>query len=99
MQSTRLACVIALLAVVPSARAEVLEANCTGMLNLDIYRIDTELPVQQVEGIGEAKLEMDEAAIVLTGTFGEYRFDRQAGTLYIDGRDSGIYCTWSRPQG
>jgi hypothetical protein len=89
---------LALALLTGAAQAETMVANCTGMFNLDIYRIDTTLPVQDVEGLGRAELVMDEDAVVLTGSFGEYKFDRKLGTLYVDGSDSGIYCTWSSPR-
>ncbi len=78
-----------------SASAETITANCTGMLNFDIYNFDTEAPLQTVEGIGEANYERTEDAIILTGDFGEYRFDILLGTLYHNGSDTGIYCTYT----
>ena len=77
------------------ASAETITANCTGMLNFDIYNFDSEAPQQTVEGIGEANFELTEDAIVLTGAFGEYRFDIEVGTLYHNGSDPGIYCTYT----
>lgn len=77
------------------ARADVITANCTGMMDLNIYTFDTALPEQEVAGIGTGSFRIDDDAIVMTGTFGEYRFDRKVGTLYQDGRDTGLYCTYS----
>jgi hypothetical protein len=78
-----------------SATAEIITANCTGMLNFDIYKFDSEAPQQMVEGIGEANFELIEDSIILTGVFGEYRFNIEAGTLYHNGSDTGIYCTYT----
>ena len=78
-----------------SATAETITANCTGMLNFDIYNFDSKAPQQTVEGIGEANFELTEDAIILTGAFGEYRFDIEVGTLYHNGSDTGIYCTYT----
>jgi len=75
--------------------AENIVANCTGMLNLDIYTIDTEQATQDVENIGMADVMIDEEFIVLTGDFGEYKFDRNVGTLYHNGNDTSVYCTYS----
>lgn len=78
-----------------SASAETITANCTGMLNFDIYNFDSESPLQTIEGIGEANFELTEVDIILTGAFGEYRFNIVDGTLYHNGSDTGIYCTYS----
>lgn len=79
-----------------AAPAEIVTANCTGMFDLDIYTIDTTIETQEIEKIGTATVVADEAFIVLTGDFGEYRFDLNAGTLYHNGSDTGLYCTYSR---
>lgn len=75
--------------------AEKIIANCTGMLDFDIYTIDTEAESQLIEPIGQAEVSIDDDFIILTGTFGEYKFDRNAGTLYHNDRDTSIYCTYS----
>ncbi|GGD41906.1 hypothetical protein [Sinisalibacter lacisalsi] len=75
--------------------AETIIANCTGMLDFDIYTIDTSQSSQEVENIGMAEVTVEEEAILLTGEFGEYRFDLEAGTLYHNGSDTGVYCTYS----
>lgn len=75
--------------------AETITANCTGMLNLDIYTFDTALPKQDIIGIGPADVAITDQMIVLTGAFGEYRFDLKVGTLYHNGSDTGLYCTYS----
>ena len=88
-----------LLAAFPSAAlAETVEANCTGMFDLDIYQIDLEQPQQEIAGLGQAEVTVTEEAIIAKGGFGEYRFDRKVGTLYVDGSDSGLYCTYSTPK-
>ncbi len=90
---------IALSLLVPQAAwADKVVANCTGMLDFDIYTIDTELTSQEIEPIGEAEVAIDEDFIVLTGAFGEYKFDRNAGTLYHNDRDTSVYCTYSTKQ-
>ena len=53
MEISHLARVIAgfgmvLLGSVHAAMAEKIEANCTGMIDFDIYTIDTEEPVQDI---------------------------------------------------
>jgi len=50
---------------------------------------------QEVENIGMSDTVIDDEAIVLTGDFGEYRFDLNVGTLYHNGSDTGVYCTYS----
>jgi hypothetical protein len=70
-------------------------ANCTGMFNLDVYTFDPALPTQDVANIGTAEVAFSDQAIVLTGAFGEYRFDLKVGTLYHNGSDTGVYCTYS----
>ena len=77
------------------ASADVITANCTGMLNFDIYTFDTEKPTQEIENIGTAEFSMDEDFIYLRGTFGEYKFDLKAGTLYHNESDTSVYCTYS----
>lgn len=79
----------------PLAQAGKIIANCTGMVNFDIYTIDTEKADQEVEIVGKAMVEIDEQAITLTGSFGEMVFDRKLGTLYQNGSDTGVYCTYS----
>ena len=88
---------LAILALPGASAAATVTANCTGMLDFDIYSFDTEKPVQDVNKIGTANFQMDDKAIVLTGKFGEYRFDLKVGTLYHNGSDTGIYCTYSGP--
>ncbi len=84
---------IFLAAPVPTL-ADTVIANCTGMLNFDVYTIDTERPRQEIDGIGEAEVTMDEDFIYLDGSFGEYRFDLKAGTLYHNDSDTSVYCTY-----
>jgi hypothetical protein len=79
-----------------AAHAEKIVANCTGMVNFDIYTIDTELEEQEIEIIGQSTVEITEEAILLTGAYGEVRFDLKVGTLYENGTDTGVYCTYSR---
>ncbi|MYA87350.1 MAG: hypothetical protein F4X97_02650 [Boseongicola sp. SB0662_bin_57] len=88
-----------LLGSVHAGMAEKIEANCTGMVDFDIYTIDTEKPVQEIALIGKSTVAIDDEFIVLTGDFGEYKFDLNRGTLYRDGSDTGIYCTYSRKAG
>lgn len=76
------------------SQAATVTANCTGMFNLDIYEIDTELSSQEVAGIGTAEVIWSEEDILLTGSFGSYRFDLKAGTLYHNDSDTGVYCTY-----
>ncbi len=85
---------LAILAPAAPAAADVVTADCTGMLNHDIYRIDPDLPQQEIEGLGPAEVEIVDGQIRVTGSFGEYRFDLRVGTLYHDGRDTGLYCTY-----
>ncbi len=83
--------------IVPAAAmAETITANCTGMFNLDVYEIDAAKPSQEVAGVGMADVTISDEAIVLTGSFGEMRFDLKVGTLYKNGSDTGIYCTYAR---
>lgn len=77
-----------------AAPADIVTANCTGMLDLDIYTFDTTLDRQDIAGIGLADFTMDEDAIRLEGDFGSYRFDLNAGTLYHNDSDTGLYCTY-----
>ena len=88
-----------LLGSVHAAMAEKIEANCTGMIDFDIYTIDTEEPIQDIALIGTSSVAIDDEFIILTGDFGEYKFDLNRGTLYRDGSDTGIYCTYSRKPG
>lgn len=76
------------------AQAKTVEANCTGMFNLDTYSFDTEKPEQEVSGIGTGAFEMTETEITMTGSFGEYRFELKGGKLYQDGKDTGVHCTY-----
>lgn len=76
------------------ASAEIITANCTGMVNLDIYKIDPTQPVQDVDGIGTSQVTITDAEILLEGAFGVYRFDLKAGTLYHNDSDTGVYCTY-----
>ncbi|SFZ86871.1 hypothetical protein SAMN02983003_4066 [Devosia enhydra] len=99
MTALRLVPFLLLAALPTAALAETVEANCTGMFDLDIYQIDLDLPRQEIEGLGEADVTVTDESIVAKGGFGEYRFDRKVGTLYVDGSDSGIYCTYSTPKG
>ncbi|GKY89566.1 hypothetical protein [Sinisalibacter aestuarii] len=87
---------LAALVLPNAASAEIITANCTGMFDLNIYEMDTTLASQEVEKIGVAQFTVDDDFIVLTGDFGEYRFDLNAGTLYHNGSDTGLYCTYSR---
>jgi hypothetical protein len=82
-----------LMVTVP-AYADIIITNCTGMLNLDRYEFDTDQPEQDVAGIGPSTFSMDEQEIRLLGNFGEYRFDLNVGTLYHNGTDTGLYCTY-----
>lgn len=84
----------AALALPTGALAGTVTANCTGMLNLDIYEIDTGLAEQDVDGIGASEVTFSDEEIVLTGAFGSYRFDLKAGTLYHNDSDTGVYCTY-----
>ena len=89
---------IGLLVFSHSANAEIIEANCTGMLEFDIYEIDTDVAKQEIYKIGESEVSIDEEFIRLAGDFGEYRFDLNAGTLYHNDSDTGVYCTYSTKQ-
>ncbi len=80
------------------AQAEKIVANCTGMVNFDIYTIDSTLEEQDVEKLGPSVATIDDEAIVLTGAYGEVRFDLKVGTLYENGSDTGVYCTYSRKE-
>jgi hypothetical protein len=76
------------------ASATTITANCTGMLDLNIYEIDPTLETQEVEGIGLSTITKSDDEIRLAGDFGEYRFDLKAGTLYHNDSDTGLYCTY-----
>jgi len=81
-------------------QAETVTVTCTGMLDFDIYTIDTAQETQVVMGIGDAKVALTKGAILLDGAFGVYRFDLETGTKYHDDVDTGIYCTFQGlPQG
>jgi hypothetical protein len=83
------------LALLPlSAQAKSVEANCSGMFNLDTYTFDTEQPQQEVAGIGTGEFVMTEAEITMTGSFGTYRFELKGGKLYQDEKDTGVHCTY-----
>ena len=75
--------------------AGTITANCTGMFNLDVYTFESTLPKQDVASIGSADVTISDQEIVLKGAFGEYRFDLKVGTLYHNGSDTGVYCTYS----
>ena len=78
-----------------AAWSDMLTANCTGMLDVNVYKIDLALGTQVVDGIGDAVVTVSEDAILLDGAFGQYRFDRKVGTLYHDEKDTGLYCTYA----
>ena len=77
------------------ASAGTIKANCTGMLNFDIYTFDSEKESQDVQGIGTSQFTQADGFITLVGDFGEYKFDLSAGTLYLNGNDTGVYCTYT----
>lgn len=77
-----------------AAAADIVTANCTGMLDLDVYKFDTTLASQDIDGIGMADVTMDDDAIRLEGDFGTYVFDLNVGTLYHNDSDTGLYCTY-----
>ena len=70
-------------------------ANCTGMVDFDIYKIDEDLLEQDINIIGKSKVNFQENVIILTGSYGEVKFDLKLGTMYRNGSDTGIYCTYS----
>jgi len=70
-------------------------ANCTGMVDFDIYKIDEDLLEQDINIIGKSKVKFQENVIILTGSYGEVKFDLKLGTMYRNGSDTGIYCTYS----
>lgn len=82
-----------------ASAAETVTANCTGMLDLNVYEFDPTLATQEIEGIGNAGFVMNSDEIRLSGDFGEYRFDLKAGTLYHNGNDTGLYCTYKGLEG
>lgn len=86
---------IAVLAGPVPALADIVTANCTSMLDFDIYKFDTNQAEQTIDGIGDSEFSMDESEIVLVGDFGEYRFDLDVGTLYHNDSDTSVYCTYS----
>ena len=92
----RLFAVLVAMSAAHRATAEVIVANCTGMVNFDIYTFDTEEPVQEVALIGMAEVTVSDKSILLTGAFGTYEFDISVGTLYHNGTDTGVYCTYKR---
>ena len=75
-------------------QAETVTVTCTGMLDFDIYTIDTAQETQVVMGIGDAKVALTDGAIVLEGAFGVYRFDLEDGTKWHNDVDTEIYCTY-----
>lgn len=77
-----------------AAAAGTITANCTGMIDNRIFRIESGQPEQEIEGLGPANVSVDDGAIRLEGAFGEYRLDLKAGTLYHNDRDTGLYCTY-----
>jgi hypothetical protein len=81
------------------AVAATITANCTGMLDLNIYEIDTDQPTQDVAGIGASTVSVTADEIRLEGDFGQYRFDLKAGTLYHNDSDTGLYCTYKGLEG
>lgn len=95
MKALPLAAALGLALLPITAQAKTVTANCTGMFNLDTYKFDTEQPEQEVAGIGKGAFTMDEQAIVMVGSFGEWRFELKGGKLYQDGKDSGLHCTYS----
>ena len=94
MRRTSLATALALAALGLPAAAGTITANCTGMLNLDIYRIESDQPTQDIDKIGPSQVTISDTEILLEGAFGTYRFDLKAGTLYQNGSDTGVYCTY-----
>ena len=81
--------------IASQAISGVVIANCTGMVDFDIYKIDEDLLEQDVNIIGISKVKFEENFIILTGSYGEVKFDLKLGTLYRNGSDTGIYCTYS----
>lgn len=90
-----IAVAIAMSGPVATAAAATITANCTGMLNLDVYTFDPGLQTQEVAPLGTAEFSMTEDEIRLVGAFGVYRFDLKRGTLYHNDRDTGVYCTYT----
>ena len=88
--------ILMLCSVAPMSQAGTIVANCTGMVNLDIYTIDTEKQAQDVAIIGTSDVTITDKAILLTGAFGSYEFALDVGTLYHNGTDTGVYCTYKR---
>lgn len=86
---------LAFLTLAGQAWAGTITANCTGMLNFDIYTFDSEKDSQDVKGIGASQYTQTDDFITLVGDFGEYKFDLAAGTLYLNGNDTGVYCTYT----
>lgn len=90
----------ALSLIATMVQAETVTVTCTGMLDFDVYTIDTALEIQVIEGIGDARVTLTDGEILLDGAFGVYRFDLKAGTKYHNDKDTGIYCTYRGfPQG
>ena len=65
------------------------------MVDFDIYKIDEDLLEQDIAIIGKSKVKFQENVIILTGSYGEVKFDLKLGTMYRNGSDTGIYCTYS----
>jgi len=99
MNVIALAASLVVLALPAPALAGSITANCTGMLDLDVYTFDSEQPTQEVGKLGTARFLMTADEIRLEGTFGVYRFDLKNGTLYHNDRDTGLYCTYRGLQG
>ena len=76
------------------AAAGTIVANCTGMIEDNVYRFDTDLTTQEIAGIGTGEVSIDDTEIRFEGAFGEYRFDREIGTEYLNERDTGNFCTF-----
>ena len=78
----------------PALAESIITANCTGMMDLEIYNFNPAEELQVVPGYGEVKLVLSEEFITLSGEFGQKRFDLKAGTLYFNDSDTGLYCTY-----
>lgn len=89
------ALVLALAALTQPAAAGIVTADCTGMVDHNVYRFDPAVPHQDIAGLGPSEVAVDDVQIRVSGAYGEYRFDLQVGTLYHNGRDTSLYCTYS----
>ena len=67
----------------PGLAANIITANCTGMMDLEIYTFNPVEELQVVPGYGEVTFALSEEFITLSGEFGQKRFDLKAGTLYL----------------